>query len=97
MKEPLTEYGHGQGYLAHKKQPPPRGLPKGPRPSLTVWSWGGAGSYGRGTPVAFRRFRALGSGLGVRVGQLGRGEEDLGFMVYGLWFMVYGLWFMVYG
>jgi len=41
-----------QGYLAHKKTPPPLGPPKGPRHSPTVGSYGEAFSYERGTPVA---------------------------------------------
>ena len=41
-----------QGYLAHKKTPPPPpGPPKGPRHRLTVGSWEGAFFYERGTPV----------------------------------------------
>ena len=35
-----------QGYLAHKKQPPPLGPPQGPRHSPTVGSQGGAVSSG---------------------------------------------------
>ena len=38
-----------QGYLAHKKHPPPLGPPQGPIP--TVGSWGGAVSYDQNTPV----------------------------------------------
>ena len=40
-----------QGYLAHKKQPPPLGLPWGPRHIPTVGSSGGAVFNERGTPV----------------------------------------------
>ena len=40
-----------QGYLAHKKQHSPLGLPQPPRHSPTVESWGGAVSYVRGTRV----------------------------------------------
>jgi len=41
-----------QGYLAHKKQPPPLGPPYVPRHSPSVGSQGGAVSYERGTPVS---------------------------------------------
>jgi hypothetical protein len=37
-----------QGYLAHKKHPPPLGPPYY---RATVGSYGGGGSYERGTPV----------------------------------------------
>ena len=40
-----------QGYLAHKKPPPPQGPPEGPRHKLNVGCEGGAVSYERGTPV----------------------------------------------
>ena len=40
-----------QGYIAHKKQPPPLGPPQGPRHSPTVESWEVAVSHERGTPV----------------------------------------------
>jgi len=40
-----------QGYLAHTKPPPPLGPPEGPRHRPTVGSYGGGGSYERGTPV----------------------------------------------
>ena len=43
-----------QGYLAHKKQPPPPGPPKGPRYNPTVGSLEGGVSYERGTHVGFR-------------------------------------------
>ena len=41
-----------QGYLAHKKQPPPLGPPQDPRYGPTVGSQGGPVSHVRGTPVA---------------------------------------------
>ena len=49
-----------QGYLAHKKQPPPPGPPQGPRHTRTVWSCGRLVSYERGTPEwnDFRAWRA---------------------------------------
>ena len=50
VETPVT--GFLQGYLAHKKPPPPLGPPQGPRHSPTVGSYGEAVSYGRGTPVA---------------------------------------------
>ena len=34
-----------------RNSPPPLGPPQDPRPIATVWSWGGAVSYERGTPV----------------------------------------------
>ena len=37
-----------QGYLAHKKPPPPLGPPQGPMHRTTVGSYGGAVSYERG-------------------------------------------------
>ena len=40
-----------QGYLAHKKELPPLGPPKGPEQSPTVESYGGAMSYDRCSPV----------------------------------------------
>ena len=40
-----------QGYLAHKKQPPPSGPPWSLRHSPTVESYRGALSYARSTPV----------------------------------------------
>ena len=40
-----------QGYLAHKKQPPPPGLSYCPRHGPTAGSEGGAFSYERRTPV----------------------------------------------
>jgi hypothetical protein len=40
-----------QGYLAHKKHPPPLGPPQGPRRSPTVGSCGGAVSYEQGIPA----------------------------------------------
>ena len=40
-----------QGYLAHKKTLNPLGPPKVPRHRATVGSYGGGGSYARGTPV----------------------------------------------
>ena len=44
-----------QGYLAHKKQPPPPGPSQGPKHELTVGSWGGVVSSERFTPVAVYR------------------------------------------
>ena len=44
-----------QGYLAHRKQPPPLGPPWDPRCSPTVGSWEGCVSYERGTPVTFSK------------------------------------------
>ena len=41
-----------QGYLAHKKPPPPLGPPEGPRHEPTAGSQGGAVVCERGTPVA---------------------------------------------
>jgi len=41
-----------QGYLAHKKQPPPLGPPQGPGHFVTTGSWGGTVSYDRGIPVS---------------------------------------------
>ena len=43
-----------QGYLAHTKQHPPLGPPKGPRHSPTVGSEGGAVFHERGTHVDAR-------------------------------------------
>ena len=40
-----------QGYLAHKKQHPPPGPPKGPRHRPTLGSYGGCVFNERGTPV----------------------------------------------
>ena len=40
-----------QGYLAHKKHPPPLGPPQVPRHIATVGSYGEGVSYERGTPV----------------------------------------------
>ena len=40
-----------QGYLAHKKPPPPLGPPYGRRHRATVRSYGESVSYERGTPV----------------------------------------------
>ena len=40
-----------QGYLAHKKPPPPIGLPQDPKQSPTVGSSGGAVSYERLLPL----------------------------------------------
>ena len=45
---------HVQGYLAHKKQPPPVGPPYSPGHNPTVGSLGGAVSYERGAPVRTR-------------------------------------------
>jgi len=47
-----------QGYLAHKKTPPPLGPPYDPRHDYTVGSYGVAVSYERGTPVGLDRRRA---------------------------------------
>ena len=52
-----------QGYLAHKKQPPPLGPPYDLGYSPTVGSWEGGVSYERGTP---RGLRYLSSGEGVK-------------------------------
>ena len=43
-----------QGYLAHKKPPPPLGPPKQPRHGPTVGSYGVGVSYERGTPVGVK-------------------------------------------
>ena len=40
-----------QGYLAHKKTPPPQGPPQEPMQGPTVGYYGLAVSYKRGTPV----------------------------------------------
>ena len=40
-----------QGYLSHKKTPPPIGIAYGPRLGHTVGSEGKAFSFERGTPV----------------------------------------------
>ena len=59
--------GEVQGYLAHKKQPPPLGSQEGPRHSPTVGSWEGRVSYERSNPVGVRV--GVGGGLGQEVGQ----------------------------
>ena len=46
-----TDASTVQGYLAHKKQPPPLGKLLGPRLSPTVGSSEGVVSYERGAPV----------------------------------------------
>ena len=54
MVHPVVNQSRGvQGYLAHKKQPPPLRPPKGHRYFPTVGSWGNTVSYDRGTPVHF--------------------------------------------
>ena len=40
-----------QGYLTHKKPPPPQGPPWEPMHGPAVGSYGEGGSYKRGTPV----------------------------------------------
>ena len=54
-----------QGYLAHKKLPPPPGLPQGPRHIRTVGSYGEAVSYGRGTPVLCTFYTSFYTNSGV--------------------------------
>jgi len=45
-----------QGYLAHKNPPPPKlGPPYEHRHGPTVWSYGVAVCYKRGTPVCYMR------------------------------------------
>ena len=48
-----------QGYLAHKKQPPPLGPPLDPRYSPTVGFYEEVISYERGTPVGVRLMVAV--------------------------------------
>ena len=55
-----------QGYLAHNKTPPPLGPPQGPRHRLTVGSYGGAFSYGRGNPVHFDKSQSVSKGFHVQ-------------------------------
>ena len=43
-----------QGYIPCKIPPPPPGLPLFPRHRATEGSYGGGGSYERGTPVGTR-------------------------------------------
>ena len=43
-----------RGYLTHKKQPPPKGPPQGPRHIPVVGSYGWGVSDERGTPVLHR-------------------------------------------
>ena len=43
-----------QGYLAHKKPPPPLGPPQGPGHRPTVGSWEESRCHERGTPVLLR-------------------------------------------
>ena len=50
---PLNTNSCLQGYLAHKKPPPPLGPPEGPRHKPTVGCYGRAVSYERGTPASF--------------------------------------------
>ena len=59
LKWPVGSYAL-QGYLAHKKQPPPLGPPQEPRHGPTVGSYGGAGSYERGAPVPYGPTTCLG-------------------------------------
>jgi len=64
-----------QGYLAHKKQPPPLGLPEGPRHKSAEGSWRGAVSYGRGTPAASLLKTPCLAGVQLRVMRCPRGLE----------------------
>jgi hypothetical protein len=48
------KWSYRQVYLAHKKPPPPPGSLSIPRHRAEVGSYGGLGSYERGTPVGLR-------------------------------------------
>ena len=64
-----------QGYLAHKKTPPPLGPPYNPRHGYTVGSYGVAVSYERGTPVGLDRRGAI--------AQVARGSDSIPIQVLG--------------
>jgi len=68
----VSFWGGVQGYLAHKRPPPPLGPPYVPRHRPTVGSQGGAVTCKRGHPVGFRVW-----GLGSRVS--GQGFDHQGF------------------
>ena len=56
-----------QGYLAHKKEPPPLGPPYDPRYRPTEGSQGGAFSYEEGVPVEVEMKCKCGNPVGVEI------------------------------